>query len=73
VYDPWADSGEVNEEYGFPIVAQEALKPGAYDAVVLAVAHEKFKGIDVASLKKPHGVIFDVKAFLDPKIIDGRL
>jgi UDP-N-acetyl-D-galactosamine dehydrogenase len=73
VYDPWADSEEVKEEYGFPIVSSDALKPGAYDAVVLAVAHEKFKGIDVASLKKPHGVIFDVKAFLDPKIVDGRL
>jgi UDP-N-acetyl-D-galactosamine dehydrogenase len=73
VYDPWADSGEVKEEYGFPIVSSDALKPGSYDAVVLAVAHEKFKGLDVASLKKPHGVIFDVKAFLDPRIIDGRL
>ena len=73
VYDPWADSEEVVHEYGFPIVSSDALKPGSYDAVVLAVAHEKFKGLEVASLKKPHGVIFDVKAFLDPKIIDGRL
>ena len=73
VYDPWAESDEVVEEYGFPLVDLSALKPGSYDAVVLAVGHEKFRGLDVASLKNAQGVIFDVKAFLDPKIIDGRL
>jgi UDP-N-acetyl-D-galactosamine dehydrogenase len=73
VYDPWAVSDEVREEYGFPLAGEDALKPGSYDAVVLAVAPDKFRALDVASLKKPQGVIFDVKAFLDPKIIDGRL
>jgi UDP-N-acetyl-D-galactosamine dehydrogenase len=73
VYDPWAESEEVIEEYGFPLVDPSALKPGAYDAVVLAVSHEKFRALDVTSLKNAQGVIFDVKAFLDPEIIDGRL
>ena len=46
---------------------------GAYDAVVLAVAHDAFRELDVAALKGENGVIFDVKALLDKKIVDGRL
>lgn len=73
VHDPWAESEEVVREYGFPLVGREALEAGGYDAVVLAVAHEKFREIDVAALKGANGVVFDVKAFLDPRVVDGRL
>lgn len=73
VYDPWAQSDEVVEEYGFPLVESRALKAGAYHAVVLAVGHEKFRKLDVTSLKKANGVIYDVKSFLDTKVVDGRL
>ncbi len=73
VFDPWASSEEVAEEYGFPLVGREALAPGGYDAVILAVAHEKFREIDVASLRNESGVVFDVKSFLDKRAVDGRL
>jgi UDP-N-acetyl-D-galactosamine dehydrogenase len=73
VYDPWAESDEVVEEYGFPLVPDSALGRGVYDAVILGVAHERFRGIDVASLKNANGVVYDVKSVLDPKIVDGRL
>ncbi len=73
VCDPWAENAEVVEEYGFPLVECGVLKGGTYDAVVLAVGHEKFRELDVASLKKANGVVYDVKSFLDPKIVDGRL
>ena len=73
VYDPWAESEEVEREYGFPLIAEKSLKAGAYDAVVLAVSHEKFREIPVASFKKRNGVIYDVKSLLDPTLVDGRL
>jgi UDP-N-acetyl-D-galactosamine dehydrogenase len=73
VVDPWALSDDVKHEYGFPLVAADKLKPASYDAVVLAVAHEKFKSLDVAKLKKENGVVYDVKSFLDPMMVDGRL
>ncbi len=73
VVDPWALSDDVKHEYGFPLVAVEKLKPASFDAVVLAVAHEKFRSLDVAKLKTENGVIYDVKSFLDPMIVDGRL
>jgi UDP-N-acetyl-D-galactosamine dehydrogenase len=73
VYDPWADGEEVKREYGFPLIDEKDLRAGAYEAVVLAVSHEKFRDIPVASLKKKNGVIYDVKSFLDPSLVDGRL
>jgi UDP-N-acetyl-D-galactosamine dehydrogenase len=73
VYDPWAGSDDVKHEYGFPLVGEDVLRAGGYDAVVFAVAHEKFRALDVAGLKNENGVIYDVKSFLDLKIVDGRL
>jgi UDP-N-acetyl-D-glucosamine/UDP-N-acetyl-D-galactosamine dehydrogenase len=73
VYDPWAASDDVKHEYGFPLVGADTLKAGGYDAVVLAVAHDKFKALDVAGFKNEHGVIYDVKSFLDRALVDGRL
>ncbi len=42
VYDPWADSDEVKREYGLDLI--DSLN-STYDAVVLAVAHDKFDGL----------------------------
>ena len=60
-------------EHGFPLVGSSALAPGSYDAVVLAVAHDKFRDLDVPSLIGSDGVIYDVKSFLAPEAVDGRL
>jgi UDP-N-acetyl-D-galactosamine dehydrogenase len=73
VYDPWANNDEVVEEYGFPLIEDSAVKPGTYNAIVLAVSHNQFRDLDIAALKTANGIIFDVKSFLDPKMVDGRL
>ena len=71
VYDPWANPDVVRHEYGIEVVNE--LPAGKADAVILAVAHEKFKGLDVESLAREKHVIFDVKGFLKKEIVDGRL
>ena len=71
VYDPWANPDIVRHEYGIEVVNE--LPEGKADAVILAVAHEKFKGLDVESLVREKHVIFDVKGFLKKEIVDGRL
>ena len=71
VYDPWANPDIVRHEYGIEVVNE--LPAEKADAVILAVAHEKFKGLDVLSLAKEKRVIFDVKGFLEKEIVDGRL
>lgn len=71
VYDPWANPDIVRKEYGIEVVNQ--LPTEKADAIILAVAHKSFDNIDVLSLSNNHHIIFDVKAFLDRKLIDGRL
>ena len=74
VYDPWADPVRVEKEYGIKITSQlSVLTSQLYDAVILAVAHDQFKDLDVKSLVKNNGVIYDVKGVLDREILDGRL
>ena len=44
-----------------------------FDAVILGVAHKQFLELDIKSLVKEGGVIYDVKGLLSRDIIDGRL
>jgi UDP-N-acetyl-D-galactosamine dehydrogenase len=74
IYDPWADPAEVKKCYGFDSVNDfSALNAAVYDAVVAAVAHRQFAELDWSVFSKPQRVIFDVKGFLPPDVIDGRL
>jgi UDP-N-acetyl-D-glucosamine/UDP-N-acetyl-D-galactosamine dehydrogenase len=74
IHDPWADPAECRAEFGIaPTVAPEA---GAYDAVVVAVAHRQFRelGADgVRALLREGGVVYDVKYVLPREAADGRL
>ena len=75
IYDPWANADEVKREYGVDIVSGDftALEQ-RFDAVVLAVAHNQFKTVNVRKfLANDNGVVYDVKGILDKKQIDGRL
>jgi len=70
VFDPWADHSEVKHEYNIDLID----KPGNnYDAVVLAVAHNEFKELDIQSLGTETAVIYDIKGFLDKSLVDERL
>ena len=59
-------------EYGIEVV-NEICREKRYDAVILAVAHDEFKNLNVMDLVKEKGVVYDVKGILDREIIDGRL
>ncbi len=70
VYDPWADAAEVEHEYGVRL----SDKPGKdYNAIVLAVAHNEFKDLDLQALSDGNTVIYDIKGILDKQIVDERL
>lgn len=72
IFDPWANPVEVKHEYGIDIV-NTLNSFEKYDAVILGVAHKEFLNLDIKSLVKEVGVIYDVKGILDRNIIDGRL
>jgi UDP-N-acetyl-D-galactosamine dehydrogenase len=74
VFDPWVDAAEAEHEYCIrPISEPES---GAYDAVVLAVAHEQFKtlaAVGIRAFAKPSSVIYDLKYILPAGSVDLRL
>ena len=72
VYDPWADAEEVKGEYGIELV-EDIDTMRNYDAVVLAVAHERFAELDFDKFSKDGLVIYDIKNYLPRDIIDARL
>lgn len=72
IYDPWANPEDVLNEYGVK-VQKEVPQGFLYSAIILAVAHKKFKDIDLHEILDKQGVIYDVKGILPKNIIDGRL
>ena len=72
VYDPWANSLEVLHEYGLECLTE--LKGSCYEAIILAVAHDEFRSLDIKTLAScEHCVVYDVKGVLLPDAVDGRL
>lgn len=72
VCDPWAAPAEVKHEYGVP-TQKEVPTDKKYDAVVVAVAHNEFVGVDWRAKVKDNGVVYDVKGCLDKNMVDARL
>ena len=74
VHDPWVDPAEAAHEYGLQLVFQP--EAGAYDGIVLAVAHQQFREIGSTGLRrfgKPEHVLYDLKYVLSPEGSDLRL
>jgi UDP-N-acetyl-D-galactosamine dehydrogenase len=71
IHDPWADEQEVLHEYGLTSIKTVPNKK--FDAVVLTVSHNKFKGFDYQSLINENAIVYDVKNFINDTYVDGRL
>lgn len=71
IYDPWVNPAIVEREYGIHVINELSIEKA--DAVIMAVAHNEFKTLEVESFVNDKHVIFDVKGFMNKKIIDGRL
>jgi UDP-N-acetyl-D-galactosamine dehydrogenase len=75
VWDPWIDGEEARAEYGLALI-EAAPVAGAYDAIVLAVAHDRFRDLGAEVIRafgKPGAVLFDVKSVLPKAAADLRL
>ncbi|MWJ28495.1 Vi polysaccharide biosynthesis UDP-N-acetylglucosamine C-6 dehydrogenase TviB [Halomonas sp. ZH2S] len=74
VYDPQVNKAEAAHEYGIrPVEHPEA---SAYDAIILAVAHQEFREMAVEAIRawgKPEHVLYDLKYVLPKRDVDLRL
>jgi UDP-N-acetyl-D-galactosamine dehydrogenase len=74
VFDPWVSRDDSRKEYGIELL--DEMLPNAYDAVILAVAHDQFRQLDgkaIRSLCKPMSIIYDLKYVLKSDESDLRL
>ncbi len=68
VTDPYADSNELMDEYGFKLTPEIGKD---YEAVIITVPHNAYKDLDDAyfvSITKPIAMIADVKGIFRDKI-----
>ena len=75
IFDPEADPIEVKKTYDIDLIKEEK-KLKNYDAVIISVAHSKFKKMKINKIKKfckSNNVIFDVKSIFNKDEVDGRL
>jgi UDP-N-acetyl-D-galactosamine dehydrogenase len=74
VHDPWVDPKQARIEFGIDMV--DSPDAGAYDAILLAVAHTQFKDTGARELRK-YGrtghVLYDLKYVLQAGESDIRL
>ena len=72
VYDPWASPEIVKREYDIDVT--NLLPEGKrFEAIVAAVAHDKFNTLDLLGLLASEHVVYDVKGNCPREMIDGRL
>jgi UDP-N-acetyl-D-galactosamine dehydrogenase len=72
IHDPWANAEQAKRAYGV-ICENGESKERTYDGILLAVAHDEFKEMNLKDLCKPHTVLYDLKAFLPDNIVNARL
>jgi UDP-N-acetyl-D-glucosamine/UDP-N-acetyl-D-galactosamine dehydrogenase len=60
VFDPVADPAEVRHEYGIDIISRQDQLT-SYEGIMVAVAHDEFKALDLDKLKANNCVVYDVK------------
>jgi len=74
VVDPWCDFDEAKSEYDIELVS--APEHGAYDVVIVAVAHDEFRTLGIDGIKafgKETSVLYDIKYVLPADLVDDRL
>ncbi|HEX7387391.1 MAG TPA: Vi polysaccharide biosynthesis UDP-N-acetylglucosamine C-6 dehydrogenase TviB [Castellaniella sp.] len=74
VYDPWVDPAEAKHEYGITPITK--LENGAYEGIMVAVAHHQFAEMGAKALRalgKPQHVLYDLKYLLARGESDLRL
>ncbi|MFC5437345.1 Vi polysaccharide biosynthesis UDP-N-acetylglucosamine C-6 dehydrogenase TviB [Rhodanobacter umsongensis] len=74
VHDPWADADEATHKLGITPIAQ--VDHGVYDAIVLAVAHQRFADLGSEAIRqfgREACAVFDIKNMLQRDVAGGRL
>ncbi|WP_378105586.1 nucleotide sugar dehydrogenase [Chryseobacterium sp. sg2396] len=72
-FDPWADAGEVKNEYNIHCLSELPENDKSFDAIILTVAHQEFLNLNLDKMINEKGVIYDVKGVFSKENVDQRL
>ena len=73
-YDPWVSKNDISKNYQLTHI--DSLTSKKYDALVFAVAHQKFKNMkyeDIKAMCKENHIIYDLKYVFSSDFTDLRL
>ena len=74
VFDPLANPKEIEDEFDIVLETENMGRfKNKFDTVILAVAHNQFKEINLRDFGKDISVVYDVKGVADKTLVDGRL
>ena len=74
MFDPHANPKEIEEEYQISIETDQIERfSRKFDAIILAVAHNEFKTMNLREFGKQNCVVYDVKGVVAREQVDGRL
>ncbi len=73
VYDPWATVSAVKHEYDLDLISNFNEINKKYQTVVIVVAHEEFKKLNLNNVTDENFVLVDVKSMLPKDKSDMRL
>jgi UDP-N-acetyl-D-glucosamine/UDP-N-acetyl-D-galactosamine dehydrogenase len=72
IHDPLVDKKSFKKQYRLSLISE--LNNKYYDGIILAVAHNNYREINIENLKKhTNSVVYDLKGFLDKKSLINRL
>lgn len=75
VYDPWINTEEAKDLYNIDCL-KTFPSSRQYSAILIAVAHDEFKKINVQKLRSlltRNGILYDVKSIFSKSDVDGAL
>lgn len=77
VYDPWISQEDVAQEFGNKVTLIPKPDMGAYDAVLVAVAHQQFVSLTPEEIqafgKNDNLVVYDLKNVFPDEVVTDRL
>lgn len=71
IYDPYVDKDDIKKKSNIDLISE--IVETDYSAILVAVAHDKFKNLDLGKFMNQNGIIFDLKALFDKDLVDARL
>ena len=72
VFDPWVDKKDFKKNYNQDVYSEVPQKK--YNAIILAVAHDAFKEINLNHLMiDSKSIVYDIKSFYSKNLITKRL